>query len=135
MTKILVVDDDRVLRALLQFKLAAQGHDVRLAETGVEALALVASDRPDLIVMDCMMPGMDGEEALRHLKTNELTQSIPVIMLTARRGDDDAFQLLKLGAADFVSKPFNPDELVLRIRRFVDAGELQPADNSSRRVS
>lgn len=135
MAKVLVVDDDRILRALLQFKLAAQGHDVRLAESGVEALASVASDLPDLVVMDCMMPGMDGEEALKHLKADVRTQSIPVIMLTARRGDDDAFQLLQLGAADFVSKPFNPDELVLRIRRVTEAGELQPNEQSSKRAS
>lgn len=121
-TKILVVDDDRILRTLLHFKLSALGSEVQLAATGLEALASVANDRPDLIILDCMMPSMDGDETLKRLKANDVTCSIPVIMLTARRGDSDAFNALKLGAADYVAKPFNPDELVLRVTRFVEAG-------------
>jgi DNA-binding response OmpR family regulator len=134
-TKILVVDDDRILRTLLHFKLSALGSTVQLAATGIEALASVAVDRPDLIILDCMMPGMDGDETLKRLKADEMTRSIPVIMLTARRGDTDAFNALTLGAADYVAKPFNPDELVLRVARFVEMGGAGMASAIERRAS
>jgi DNA-binding response OmpR family regulator len=134
-TKILVVDDDRILRALLQFKLSAQGSTVWVAETGFDALEMIAAHRPDLVVLDCMMPGMDGDETLRRLKADASTRSIPVVMLTARRGDDDAFRLLTLGASDHVAKPFNPDELVLRIRRFLESGEFRTASAPVSKVS
>jgi DNA-binding response OmpR family regulator len=132
-TKILIVDDDRILRTLLHHKLSALGSSVQLTANGIEALSAVATDRPDLIILDGMMPGMDGDETLKRLKANEETRTIPVIMLTARRGDTDAFNALTLGAADYIAKPFNPDELVLRIRRFVETANPQDVAPPERR--
>ena len=133
-TKILVVDDDRILRTLLHFKLTKFGSTVELAATGLEALAAIAKAPPDLIILDCMMPEMDGDETLKRLKAQEHTRSIPVIMLTARRGDKDAFNALALGAADYIAKPFNPDELVLRVQRFVENGTTEGLPDSNRRI-
>ena len=126
--RILIVDDDAMLRALLTFKLKAAGFEVEAAENGRQALDRIAEARPDLIVLDSMMPVMDGTETLARLQMDPDMASIPVFMLTARRGDQDAVQALKLGAADFINKPFNPDELVVRISRHLGRdGGADPA--------
>ncbi|MEH6743429.1 response regulator [Hyphomonas sp.] len=117
--RILVVDDDRMLRTLLVHKLSRLGCRIDQAENGRGALDSVKSDPPGLIILDAMMPVMDGHETLRQLKSDPETAHIPVFMLTARRGETDVEDALHLGAADYVSKPFNPDDLVVRIARFV----------------
>ena len=118
-TRILVVDDDRMLRTLVVHKLSRIGYDVAQAENGQDALDAVAEKMPDLIILDGMMPVMDGIECLRNLKSNQNTSDLPVFMLTARRGEEDVVEALRLGAADYLAKPFNPDELILRIQRFL----------------
>lgn len=125
--KILVIDDDEMLRMLLSFKLSAIGYEVTFAEDGKRGLELAGEIDPDLIVLDGMMPVMDGIETITRLKDDEALKSIPVLMLTARRGDSDAVQALSLGAIDFVNKPFNPEELVLRIQRYLDNADSRPA--------
>lgn len=128
-TRILVVDDDRMLRTLVAHKLSRIGYEVDQAENGQDALDSAAEKIPDLIILDGMMPVMDGIECLRNLKSSEKTSDIPVFMLTARRGEEDVVEALRLGAADYLSKPFNPDELILRIQRFVSG---EPANHSAR---
>jgi DNA-binding response OmpR family regulator len=125
--KILVIDDDEMLRMLLSFKLSAIGYEVTFAEDGKRGIELAREIEPDLIVLDGMMPVMDGIETITRLKDDEALGSIPVLMLTARRGDSDAVQALSLGAIDFVNKPFNPEELVLRIQRYLDNADSNPA--------
>ncbi|WP_300378357.1 response regulator [Henriciella sp.] len=117
--RILVVDDDRMLRTLVVYKLSDKGFTVEEAANGEEALQHVSENTPDLIILDGMMPGMDGSETLRHLKSDPATSSIPVFMLTARRSEEDIERALRLGANDYLAKPFNPDDLVLRIQRFI----------------
>ena len=119
--RILVCDDDELLRELLQFRLKAKGFDVVVASDGREALASIQTTYPDAVVLDAMMPGMDGFEVLRRLREEDGTRDIPVIMLTARKGERDIVDALRLGASDYLSKPFIPDELSARLMRLLTA--------------
>lgn len=132
MARILIADDDPLLRALLQHKLAAANHQVVAAEHGGEVLDRIGDHAPDLIVLDAMMPVMDGFEVLRRLKDEQSTRDIPVIMLTALKREQDVVGGLQLGAADYLAKPFIPDELVERIRRVLGASNTERRDDRSR---
>ena len=121
--RILIADDDPLLRALLVHRLSAEGHRVLTAGDGVEALEAIREQKPDLIVLDALMPVMDGFEVLRRLKAGGLSDA-PVIMLTALKREQDIVGALQLGAADYLVKPFIPDELGQRVRRLLErAGE------------
>jgi two-component system KDP operon response regulator KdpE len=109
---VLVVDDEAPIQRFVRAELEAQGYQVLLAGDGAEALARVADDRPDLVLLDVMMPDMDGFEVLRRLRA---ASAVPVIMLTARGGDLDTVRGLQSGADDYITKPFNPEELTARI--------------------
>lgn len=119
--QILIADDDPLLRAVLEHKLAAAGYAVLSVEDGRAALDAARLGRPAAIVLDAMMPVMDGFEALRRLKADPTLKDMPVVMLTALKREDDVVSALKLGASDYVAKPFNPDELVARLDRLVPA--------------
>lgn len=118
---ILIADDDPLLRTLVEHKLGLAGHRVISAEDGAQALAEIGRMKPDLVVLDAMMPVLDGFEVLRRLKGDPATAGLPVIMLTALKRESDIVGALELGAADYLVKPFIPDELVMRIRRFLPA--------------
>lgn len=120
--RILIADDDPFLRELLKHKLAAAGYIVIVAEDGSDALAQCREHMPDLAVLDAMMPISDGFEVLRRLKSDPATAAVPIIMLTALRREEDVVGALKLGAADYLVKPFIPDELVARIGRLLPTG-------------
>ncbi len=109
---ILVVDDDVPILRLVRAKLQADGYSVMTAGTGEGALAALEEERPDLVVLDLMMPGMDGFETMQRIREDS---NVPIILLTARSGASDKIQGLDLGADDYVTKPFNPDELSSRI--------------------
>ncbi len=110
--KVLVVDDDEhILRSLAQY-LELEEFSVKTASGGAEALALVESDRPDLVVLDVMMPEMDGFEVLENLRRKPETEKLPVIMLTARDQHGDILKGYQMGVSSYMVKPFNLDELV-----------------------
>lgn len=109
----LVVDDDEQIRALLRLYLERDGHRVLEAETGPEALELARSQPADLVLLDVMLPGLDGLEVCRRLRDQSDT---PIVLLTARSGDSDKVLGLDLGADDYVVKPFSPRELMARVR-------------------
>jgi DNA-binding response OmpR family regulator len=119
---VVVADDDPLLRAVLEHKLVAAGYRVAQAGNGQEALDLSSSQSPAAMVLDAMMPFMDGFETLRRMKAGPETRECAVIMLTALKRDEDVVTALQLGAADYLAKPFNPDELVLRLKRLVPIG-------------
>lgn len=121
--RILIADDDPFLRELLTHKLSAAGYVVVAARHGGEALDLCQYPLPDLVVLDAMMPVADGFEVLRRLKADPATRTVPVIMLTALRREEDVVGALQLGAADYLVKPFIPDELVARIGRLLPSGD------------
>lgn len=114
--KILVVDDQEANTLLAEATLAPQGYKIMQAPDGKHALDLVASDPPDLILLDVMMPGMDGYEVCTRLKEDERTRLIPVIMLTSLNDLEDKIRGIEAGADDFLSKPFNQAELSARVR-------------------
>ena len=112
---ILVVDDEPDISALVAYHLAREAYRVRTASSGPEAIRAAEVERPDLIVLDLMLPGMSGMSVLEELRRRPETQDIPVILLTARREEQDRIAGLKLGADDYVAKPFSPQELILRV--------------------
>lgn len=122
MPLILVVDDDELLVQLVEHQLRHRGYEVITAGDGDEALVLAEDERPDLMVLDCMMPTIDGFTVLARLSENPTTAQIPVIMLTARKTEDDVLRGLGLGARDYLVKPFMPEELVARVTSALGLG-------------
>lgn len=114
---VLVADDDPLLQAILQHKLVQAGYRVSLVDNGRDALDVAEREQPSLVVLDGMMPILDGFETLRRLKADPALAAIPVVMLTALKREEDIVSALKLGAADYLPKPFNPDELIARLAR------------------
>jgi two-component system phosphate regulon response regulator PhoB len=115
-TRILIVEDDADILHLLSYNVQSAGFDVVTAMDGHAALTIARQDSPHLVVLDLMIPGVDGLEVCKELKRNTETRSIPVIMLTAKGEEIDRIVGLELGADDYVVKPFSPRELILRIR-------------------
>jgi len=115
--KILVAEDEqdiqKVIKITLKFK---GGFNVSFANNGLEVLDLVKQDRPQLIILDVMMPRMDGYETCRRLKADPDTSSVPVVFLTAKAQEKEIEEGLKLGAIDYIKKPFEPDEFVAKVK-------------------
>ena len=127
-SKILVVDDEPEAVELVEFNLKQAGFDVITAADGAEALKRARSALPALIVLDVMLPAVDGMEVCKILRRDPATASIPIIMLTARAGEIDRVLGLELGADDYITKPFSPRELVLRVKKIMlRAGTSQEA--------
>jgi len=122
--RVLIVDDEVRIVKFLDLKLKASGYEVLTANNGLEALAQVQTQEPDLVVLDVIMPGMDGFETLKQIR---VMSSVPVIILSAVEGNLDKIKGLKLGADDYLAKPFNPDELVARIEAV--RRRMMPAEN------
>lgn len=113
---IMVVEDDQDIRELLCYNLGKEGYTVVAAESGEQALKLIETANPDIIVLDIMLPGMDGIEVLRNLKQGSRHAHIPVILATAKSEDSDIITGLELGADDYIAKPFSPKVLIARVR-------------------
>jgi two-component system phosphate regulon response regulator PhoB len=129
--RILVVDDEPDIVALIVFHLAKAGYRVSTASTGTDGLDAARRENPALVILDLMLPGMSGYDVLEQLRASELTQAIGVLMLTARVEEADRVRGLALGADDYLTKPFSPQELVLRVRailRRMSAAPAEPTD-------
>jgi DNA-binding response OmpR family regulator len=124
--KILVVDDDKVIQELLAVNLEMEGYEVVTASNGEQALAKLAEARPDLVILDIMMPKLDGWETASRMKADPSTADIPVIFLSARAQDLDVRRGLDLGVAAYVTKPFDPVELLDRVERVLKGERLPP---------
>jgi len=116
---VLVCDDDDLLLELLKFRLSAKGYEVRTARNGKEAIDSANAESPDAIVLDAMMPVIDGYEVLRQIREAPHMRHLPIIMLTARKGEKDIVEALELGASDYLAKPFIPEELTARLTRLL----------------
>lgn len=116
MAKILVVDDELSIRELVKFNLEKAGFEVECSEDGLKALERIKENPPDLLVLDLMLPGMDGLEICRKIRQMEKTRFLPVMILTAKGGEIDRVVGLELGADDYLTKPFSPRELVARVK-------------------
>jgi len=122
---ILVVDDEMPIRDMLTMALEAGGYSVTQAENAQEAYTIIIDQKPDLVLLDWMMPGTSGLELLRRLKKNELTEKLPIIMLTAKTEEDDTIAGLETGADDYLIKPFSPRELVSRVKAVLRRSERE----------
>src|SRR5258708_27613446 len=129
--KILIVDDEPDVVQLVDYNLRAADYEVVAAADGVDALKKARSLTPNLIILDLMLPGLDGLEVCKLLRRDQSTASIPIIMLTAKAAEMDRVLGLELGADDYVTKPFSPRELVLRVKRLLRTG-APPADQGER---
>ncbi|MDX6556945.1 MAG: hypothetical protein QOD86_3140 [Miltoncostaeaceae bacterium] len=116
---VLVADDDRDILDLLAFRLGRAGYEVVSASDGEEALRLATERRPDLAVLDVMMPKLDGYEVTRRMRADEATKRIPVILLTARVQEHDVARGFEVGADDYMKKPFSPAELRARVQTII----------------
>lgn len=115
--KILVADDDPAIQELIRLNLEVQGYEVIVASNGVETIRKAFSERPNLIILDILMPEIDGYEVMKVLKSSEETSSIPIIVLTAYASDAGALISWAEGAEGYLAKPFNPDELIMLVER------------------
>lgn len=113
---ILVVEDEQDIMELVEFNLRQAGFNVQKAYNGLDGLRLAKEKLPNLVVLDLMLPGLEGQEVCRRLKHNDATRHIPVLMLTALASETDRIVGFELGADDYLAKPFSPRELVLRVR-------------------
>ncbi len=125
--KILVVDDERHIVRLVEVNLQRAGYDVIAAYDGIEAMEKTKSEKPDMIILDVMMPRMDGFEVLKELRGNPESKDIPVIMLTAKAQDADIFKGWASGVDSYLTKPFNPRELLAFVERIFQSLE-HPAE-------
>jgi two-component system response regulator MtrA len=115
MARIVVADDDVDIRELVEFKLASLGHDIVAVGDGGAALAACRERRPDLVVLDVMMPGVSGIQAIQAIRADGALRGLPVILLTARAQESDVEQGFDSGADDYITKPFSPRELAARV--------------------
>lgn len=116
---ILICDDDDLLLELLQHRLGARGYRVMLARDGREAIEQARKQQPDAVVLDAMMPVVDGYQVLRRFREDPALAKVPIIFLTARKQEEDIVEALKLGASDYLAKPFIPEELLARLSRLL----------------
>jgi two-component system alkaline phosphatase synthesis response regulator PhoP len=128
--KILVVDDEENIRELVRYNLAREGYQVTTVGSGEEALKQASSKLPDLIVLDLMLPGMDGFAVCRQLKSDPRTAHIPIVMLTVKGEESDIVVGLELGADDYITKPFSPKVLLARLKAVLRRREKEPVGES-----
>ncbi len=126
MHRILIVEDERDIADLIGFNLQRAGYEILKAHDGVEGTEMALRERPDLILLDLMLPGRDGYSVFRELRRDTRTINTPVIMLTARAQTEDRIQGLEAGADDYLTKPFSPKELMLRVQAILKRSEAPP---------
>ena len=124
--RVLIVEDERDVAELLRYNLGKEGYDVVVAATGAEAVRQAHEARPDLVLLDIMVPQLNGWEICRRLKQDTETRAIPVIMVTGRVEEGDKVLGFEVGADDYVTKPFSPRELIARIRAVTRRGRVDP---------
>ena len=129
--RILLIEDEPDIAEVLQYNLQKEGFQVELASRGDAGLEAVRRDSPDLILLDLMLPGLDGLEMTRLLKRDPATAHLPIVMLTARSEEVDRIVGLELGADDYISKPFSPREVVLRVKAVLRRLQPEPAEDTA----
>jgi two-component system phosphate regulon response regulator PhoB len=130
--RILVVEDEPDIAALIAYHLTREGFRVETAPTGTDAIAAVGRVVPDLLILDLMLPGMSGDEVLKELRNEPPTESLPVLILTAKKQQEDRIRGLEMGADDYLTKPFSPRELVLRVQAILRRMREAPTSTGGR---
>ena len=126
MARVLIVDDEADLASLVDFNLKQEGHETFVAHTGAEAITLARVRKPDVVVLDLMLPDISGKEVCRRLRADPVTRDVAILMLTARGEEGDRVAGFEVGADDYVTKPFSPRELTLRIRALLRRALIEP---------
>jgi two-component system, OmpR family, alkaline phosphatase synthesis response regulator PhoP len=121
--RIAVIEDNQINIDLIRYQLEVEGFEVFIETTGKTGMKMIKNQEPDLILLDVGLPDIDGFELCRNLRSDEITKDYPIIMLTARAEDSDRIEALKLGADDYITKPYNAEELILRIRNLLKRTE------------
>ena len=127
MSKVLIVEDEANIRQLVKYNLEKESFQVIEAEDGLQGLRLAKAEKPDLVLLDLMLPQMDGLEVCRSLKGNQATAALPIIMLTAKSEEIDKVIGLELGADDYMTKPFSPRDLVARVKAVLRRSQKEAA--------
>lgn len=121
--KILICEDEEIMLTALEFRLRKKSFEVILAKDGQEAKQMIKEEMPDLVVLDVMMPRVSGLELIKYVRQS-LKSEVPLIVISALEHDDTVLEAFRLGATDFITKPFKPNELILRIRRIFQEMEV-----------
>jgi phosphate regulon transcriptional regulator PhoB len=132
--KILIVEDEVDILDVLEYSLSREGYRVRRAQDGESAVQAAREDAPNLILLDLMLPGLDGIEVCRKLRADTVTQEIPIVMVTAKGEESDIVLGLGVGADDYITKPFSPKELVARVKAVMRRGPLRDEGGSEERI-
>ncbi|MEQ1631457.1 MAG: response regulator transcription factor [Planctomycetota bacterium] len=132
--KILVIEDESDILEVIQYNLEREGHKVIACRNGEQGLSRIRTDNPDLVILDLMLPGLDGVEVCRQVKSDPVTRAIPVIMVTAKAEESDIVLGLGIGADDYIAKPFSPKELVARVKVVLRRGPLREQSGGGERV-
>lgn len=133
-SKVLVIEDEPDIVEVIQYNLEREGHKVIACRDGEQGLSRIRTDNPDLVILDLMLPGMDGTEVCRQVKADPVTRGIPIIMLTAKTEESDVVLGLGLGAEDYIAKPFSPRELVARVQVVLRRGKQRDDAGGGERV-
>jgi len=132
--KILVIEDESDILEVITYNLEREGHKVISCRNGEQGLSRIRTDNPDLVILDLMLPGMDGVEVCRQVKSDPVTRAIPVIMVTAKAEESDIVLGLGIGADDYITKPFSTKELVARVKVVLRRGPLREQSGGGERV-
>lgn len=132
---ILIIEDEPDILEVIQYNLEREGHKVIACRDGEQGLSRIRTDNPDLVILDLMLPGIDGVEVCRGVKSDPVTRAIPIIMVTAKGEESDIVLGLGVGAEDYIAKPFSPRELVARVKVVLRRSRQHAAATSSERVA
>ena len=132
--KIVVIEDEPDIQELIDYNLNREGFQVVVASTGDEGVRTAVREAPDLILLDLLLPGLDGLEVCRKLKTDPVTQAIPIIMVSAKGEESDIVLGLGVGADDYITKPFRPKELIARVKAVLRRGQRQEEESDGERL-
>ena len=132
--KILVIEDEPDILEVMQYNLEREGYKVVACRNGEQGLSRIRTDNPDIVILDLMLPGMDGVEVCRQVKSDPVTRAIPIIMVTAKAEESDIVLGLGIGADDYIGKPFSPRELIARVKVVLRRGPLREQSGAGERV-
>ena len=132
--KIAVIEDNKTNIKLIRYQLEMEDFDVHIEETGVAGLKMIKNQKPDMVILDIGLPDIDGFELCKTLRKDKVTKDYPIIMLTAKGEDRDKIEGLKLGADDYITKPYNADELILRIKNLLTRSIKYKENNGFKKV-
>ena len=132
--KIAVIEDNKTNIKLIRYQLEMEGFDVHIEETGNAGIKMIKNQKPDIVILDIGLPDIDGFELCKTLRNDKVTKDYPIIMLTAKGEDRDKIKGLKLGADDYITKPYNADELILRIKNLLTRYVKYKENNGFKKV-